>query len=155
MYRPPKGNSRLNRPRRRLSVSPARMRSNWPIAILAIAPQAYPISGFTALLVHSIIETSERDLQRGEAVALPIALLVMLVVFGGFLAAGMPLLGAGVSIVGGLGALFGFTFLLDVNTTVVNVVTAVGLGLSIDYGLLVVSRSRAEYRPEPGPGREP
>ena len=113
-------------------------------------PDATAEVGSSALLVDSIIEISESDLQRGEAVALPIALLVMLVVFGGFLAAGMPLLGAMVSIVGGLGALFGFTYLLDVNTTVVNVVTAVGLGLSIDYGLLIVSRFREEYRADPG-----
>jgi len=109
-------------------------------------PGAIAEVGSSDLLTHSIISTSESDLQRGEAVALPIALLVMLVVFGGFLAAGMPLLGAIVSIVGGLGALFGFTFLIEVNTTVVNVVTAVGLGLSIDYGLLIVSRFREEYR---------
>jgi uncharacterized membrane protein YdfJ with MMPL/SSD domain len=113
-------------------------------------PDAIAEVGSSDLLVDSIIATSESDLQRGEAVALPIALLVMLVVFGGFLAAGMPLVGAIVSIVGGLGALFGFTYLLDVNTTVVNVVTAVGLGLSIDYGLLIVSRFREEYRLAPG-----
>lgn len=113
-------------------------------------PDAVAEVGSGSLLVHSIIEMSENDLQRGEAVALPIALVVMLVVFGGFLAAGMPLLGAIVSIVGGLGALFGFTYLLDVNTTVVNVVTAVGLGLSIDYGLLIVSRFREEYRLDAG-----
>ncbi len=113
-------------------------------------PDAVAEVGSSALLVHSIIATSENDLQRGEAVALPIALLVMLVVFGGFLAAGMPLVGAIVSIVGGLGALFGFTYAIDVNTTVVNVVTAVGLGLSIDYGLLIVSRFREEYRLDGG-----
>ncbi|WP_395639776.1 MMPL family transporter [Pseudolysinimonas sp.] len=114
------------------------------------SPAAIAEVGSSDLLVESIIATSESDLQRGEAVALPIALLVMLVVFGGFLAAGMPLLGAIVSILGGLGALFGFTHLLDVNTTVVNVVTAVGLGLSIDYGLLIVSRFREEYRQDAG-----
>ena len=108
--------------------------------------------GSSALLVDSIVAISESDLQRGEAVALPIALIVMLVVFGGFLAAGMPLVGAIVSILGGLGALFGFTYLLDINTTVVNVVTAVGLGLSIDYGLLIVSRFREEYRHSAGDG---
>jgi RND superfamily putative drug exporter len=117
-------------------------------------PDSVAEIGSSALLVDSIIETSESDLQRGEAVALPIALLVMLVVFGGFLAAGMPLIGAIVSILGGLGALFGFTYLLDINTTVVNVVTAVGLGLSIDYGLLIVSRFREEYRAAPGLGRQ-
>ncbi|MEO8528584.1 MAG: MMPL family transporter [Pseudolysinimonas sp.] len=109
-------------------------------------PDATAEVGSSDLLVNSIVHISETDLQRGETIALPIALIVMLVVFGGFLAAGMPLVGALVSILGGLGALFGFTFLIDVNTTVVNVVTAVGLGLSIDYGLLIVSRFREEYR---------
>ncbi len=121
--------------------------------IRAQHPDAVAEVGSSALLVDSIITTSENDLRRGETVALPIALLVMLVVFGGFLAAGLPLLGAVVSIVGGLGALFGFTYLLDVNTTVVNVVTAVGLGLSIDYGLLIVSRFREESRASPESAR--
>ena len=99
---------------------------------------------------HAAGRLDRRDLRerpkRGEAVALPIALVIMLVVFGGFIAAGIPLIGAGVSIAGALGALLGFTFLLDIDTTVVNVVTAVGLGLSIDYGLLIVSRFREEHR---------
>jgi RND superfamily putative drug exporter len=114
--------------------------------IRELEPDAVAEVGSTALLVDSIMSLSESDLARGEAVALPIALLVMLVVFGGFLAAGTPLVGALVSIVGGLGALYGFTYLQGINTTVVNVVTAVGLGLSIDYGLLIVSRFREESR---------
>lgn len=102
--------------------------------------------GSTRLLVDSIVAISENDLRRGEAVALPIALLVMLVVFGGFVAAGVPLLGAIAAIVGSLGALFAISFAMDIDSTVVNVITAVGLGLSIDYGLLMVSRFREEYR---------
>ena len=70
----------------------------------------------------------------------------MLVVFGGFIAAGLPLVGAGVAITTSLGVLFGMSALMDFDTTVLNVVTAVGLGLSIDYGLLMVSRFREEYR---------
>ena len=112
----------------------------------AALPDAVVEVGGTSLLVDSIISTSENDLQRGETVALPIALLVMLVVFGGLIAAGVPLLGAGAAIAGGLGMLFGFTHVTDIDTTVVNVVTAVGLGLSIDYGLLIVSRFREELR---------
>jgi len=117
--------------------------------IRALVPDAVAEVGSSALLVDSVMTLSESDLARGEAVALPIALLVMLVVFGGFLAAGTPLVGAIVSIVGGLGALFGFTYLQGINTTVVNVVTAVGLGLSIDYGLLIVSRFREEAPGDP------
>ncbi len=121
--------------------------------IRALDPDATAEAGSTALLVDSIMTLSQSDLARGEAIALPIALLVMLVVFGGFLAAGTPLVGALVSIVGGLGALFGFTYLLEINTTVMNVVTAVGLGLSIDYGLLIVSRFREESRHADGRSR--
>jgi uncharacterized membrane protein YdfJ with MMPL/SSD domain len=102
--------------------------------------------GSRALLVESLTEISESDLARGEAVALPIALAVMLLVFGGFLAAGLPLLAAIASVMGGLGVLYGFSFLMDISTSVLNVVTVVGLGLSIDYGLLIVSRFREEYR---------
>lgn len=117
-------------------------------------PDATVEVGGGSLLVDSIVELSERDLQRGEAVALPIALVVMLIVFGGFIAAGIPLVGAGVSIAGALGALLAFTYVLDIDTTVVNVVTAVGLGLSIDYGLLIVSRFREEHRRAGIAGRE-
>ena len=102
--------------------------------------------GSRELLVESLTEISESDLARGEAVALPIALAVMLLVFGGFLAAGLPLVAALASVLGGLGALYGFSYLMDISTSVLNVVTVVGLGLSIDYGLLVVSRFREEYR---------
>jgi RND superfamily putative drug exporter len=109
-------------------------------------PGSTALVGGSSLLVDSLVKISASDLERGEAVALPIALVVMLLVFGGFLAAGIPLLGAVASIVGALGVLFGITFLTDIDTTVINVVTAVGLGLSIDYGLLVVSRFREEYR---------
>lgn len=109
-------------------------------------PDATIEVGSADLLVESIVGLSQSDLARGESVALPIALLVMLVVFGGFIAAGAPLIGAIVSIIVAFGALLGVTYILDIDATVVNVVTAVGLGLSIDYGLLLVSRFREEYR---------
>ncbi len=120
-------------------------------AAAAAYRQAFPHAtvevGGARLTIDSILEVSENDLRRGESVALPIALVVMLVVFGGFLAAGIPLVGAGAAIGGGLGLLFGVTQVTDIDSTVLNVVTAVGLGLSIDYGLLMVSRFREEYRP--------
>lgn len=115
-------------------------------------PGATAEVGSSRLLVDSILEISESDLRQGEIVALPIALVVMLVVFGGFIAAGLPLVGAGVAIATSLGALYVLSLFMEFDTTVVNVVTAVGLGLSIDYGLLMVSRFREEYRalgPEP------
>jgi RND superfamily putative drug exporter len=67
-------------------------------------------------------------------------------VFGGVLAAGYPVLGAVASIAGALAIMLGFSYVQDLDANAVNVVTVLGLGLCIDYGLLVVSRFREELR---------
>ncbi|MGG5259784.1 MMPL family transporter [Phycicoccus avicenniae] len=102
--------------------------------------------GGLAGLVDRIVEQVRVDGQRGEGIALPVSFAVMVVVFGGFLAAGFPVLGAIASIAGALASLLGFSYLLDLDATAVNVVTVLALGLCIDYGLLVVSRFREEMR---------
>src|SRR5690606_6330480 len=84
------------------------------------------------------------DLRLGETVALPIALVIMILVFGGLLAAAMPLVGAIASIAVGLGGAYALTYAINLDVSTVNVITILGLGLSIDYGLLVVSRYREE-----------
>jgi len=122
----------------RLTVAADDIRQVFPDATVAV--------GGSPLLVDSIVAVAEQDLQKGELISLPIALGVMLVIFGGFLAAGIPLIGAIASIIGALGSLFAFSFLLEIDTTVLNVITVIGLGLSIDYGLLMVSRFREEFR---------
>ncbi|TFD33328.1 MMPL family transporter [Cryobacterium cryoconiti] len=114
--------------------------------VLQFEPDATVEVGGTPLLVESLVAVAEADLQKGELIALPIALLVMLLIFGGFLAAGIPLIGALASIAGALGALYAFSYLMEIDTTVLNVITVIGLGLSIDYGLLIVSRFREEFR---------
>ncbi|MFB9730442.1 MMPL family transporter [Ornithinimicrobium kibberense] len=100
--------------------------------------------GGVPLLVDDITDQIQVDLQRGEGIALPISLVIMVVVFGGVLAALMPILGAVASIGGGLAILLGFSYLIDLDATVVNIVTVMGLALCIDYGLLLVSRFREE-----------
>jgi putative drug exporter of the RND superfamily len=112
-------------------------------------PGATGTGGSVLQLVDEITSQVQVDLKSGEGVALPVSLLVMVLVFGGFLAAGLPLVGALVSIAGALASLFGFATLIDLDATVVNVVTILGLGLCIDYGLLVVSRFREELRAHP------
>ncbi len=102
--------------------------------------------GGVAQLVDRIIGQVKADGQRGEGIALPVSFLVMVVVFGGFVAAGLPVLGAIASIAGALVSLLGFSYLLDLDASVVNVITVLGLGLCIDYGLLIVSRFREELR---------
>lgn len=109
-------------------------------------PGATAQVGGGSLLLEAITGQVEKDLVKGELIALPISLLVMVLVFGGFVAAGMPILGAIVSIGGALATLLAFSYFIDLDASVVNVVTVMGLGLCIDYGLLIVSRYREELR---------
>ena len=107
-------------------------------------PGAEVLAGGNQLIIDELIAQMKRDLALGELVALPVALIVMVVVFAGFLAAAMPIIGAITSIGVTLGLLWGLSYLTALHTSVVNVITALGLGLSIDYGLLMVSRFREE-----------
>ncbi|MDN4489408.1 MMPL family transporter [Demequina sp. SYSU T00068] len=107
-------------------------------------PDAVSRAFSNPLVFDDFTEQLEQDLITGEIVALPAALIVMVFVFGGFLAAATPLTGAIASIAGGLAVLYGFSYLLDLDQSAVNVVTVLGIGLSIDYGLLLVSRFREE-----------
>ena len=112
--------------------------------IVAAFPGATGDVGGVRPLIDAITTQLEKDLRQGEGIALPLSFIVMVFVFGGFLAAGMPIAGAITAIGGGLLSLFGFSYLIDLDASVVNVVTLLGLGLSIDYGLLTVSRFREE-----------
>ena len=109
-------------------------------------PGARGSTGSANALVDQIMAQVEIDLRAGEGIALPLSFLVMVIVFGGFIAAGMPIIGAIASIGGALAALYGFTYVMDIEAAVVNVVTLLGLALCIDYGLLIVSRAREELR---------
>jgi RND superfamily putative drug exporter len=118
------------------------------VAVLEEVPAAVPGATGTvtgvSLIVEEVTEQVETDLRTGELVALPVSLLIMVVIFGGFAAASVPIAGALASIAGGLGSLLAFSYVLDLDASVVNVVTVLGLGLCIDYSLLVVSRYREE-----------
>ena len=108
------------------------------------APEARVYAVSPELIGDSIGELVQQDLAQGESVSLPVALVLLVIVFGGLLAAGLPLLGALVSILIGMGVLWGLTFVLDVYSFILNVISILGLALSIDYGLLLVSRYREE-----------
>jgi uncharacterized membrane protein YdfJ with MMPL/SSD domain len=84
------------------------------------------------------------DLGRAELLSMPVVLVLLLVVFGGIVAAGLPVLVALVGVAGTLLALFGISSVTDVSVYSVNVVTMLGLGLAVDYALLLVSRFREE-----------
>ncbi|MDQ1050291.1 MMPL family transporter [Streptomyces sp. V4I2] len=105
-----------------------------------------------ALAVQNEIEsTVAEDLTRSELIALPLTLIVLVWVFGGLVAALLPVL-VGLATVLGTGALLrivtGFT---EVSVFAQNLTTALGLGLAIDYALLIVRR----FREELGTGADP
>jgi putative drug exporter of the RND superfamily len=89
-------------------------------------------------------EQAQEDLERGETLALPVMLVLLFLVFRGVVAAVTPLLVAIVAVAGALLILLGVSEVADISAYSVNVVTMLGLGLAVDYSLLVVSRFREE-----------
>jgi RND superfamily putative drug exporter len=90
-----------------------------------------------------------KDLQRAELLSLPVVLVLLLVLFGGLVAASLPVVVALVSVAGTFLALTVVSVATDVSVYAVNIVTMMGLGLAIDYGLLLVTRFREERAVDP------
>jgi RND superfamily putative drug exporter len=89
-------------------------------------------------------EQAREDLERGETLALPVMLVLLFLVFRGVVAAITPLLVAAVAVAGALLILLGVSHVADISAYSVNVITMLGLGLAVDYSLLVISRFREE-----------
>ena len=94
---------------------------------------------------------SQRDLARSETLSFPLALASLLVVFGSGVAAGMPVLVGGIAVLITLSLIFVLAHFAEMSIFVQNLATMLGLGISIDYALLVVTR----YREELAAGLEP
>ena len=95
-------------------------------------------------LFAEVQETIESDLARSEAIAFPVTLVLLIVVFGSVVAASLPLAVGAFAIVGTLFALQLLTGFTEVSIFALNLTTAMGLGLGIDYALFIVSRFREE-----------
>ncbi|MEU1198205.1 efflux RND transporter permease subunit [Streptomyces sp. NPDC005813] len=100
--------------------------------------------GGPALVEAEIQDLSDFDLKRAEAVVVPGTLILLVLVFGSVMAALLPLLIGGLAVAGTLLVLNVLGAVTDVSVFALNLTTALGLGLGIDYGLLVVSRFREE-----------
>ncbi len=114
-------------------------------------PDARVSVGGGPVLNQEINTAVQEDLSRAEMVSLPITLVVLIIVFGGLIAAGLPVLAAAVSVAAAMSVLLGFSHVTDIDQNTLTVVTLLGLGLSVDYGLLLVAR----YREELGAGFAP
>ena len=93
---------------------------------------------------HDLDPIFNDDLRRGEAIALPIALLVLLAVFGLSLAVTIPFLFAACTVFGTLGIVYVAAHYMTTPTYVTNLVFLIGIGIAIDYSLLIVYRFREE-----------
>ncbi len=101
-------------------------------------------AGGTAMVNVQITEQSQRDLLTMEAIAIPFSFLVLVWVFGGLLAAAVPVAVGGMAIVGSMAVLRLITFGTEVSIFALNLTIAMGLALAIDYTLLILSRYRDE-----------
>ncbi|MGH9002687.1 MAG: MMPL family transporter, partial [Acidimicrobiia bacterium] len=95
---------------------------------------------------NQIEAQAEKDLKKAELLTFPITVILLVLVFGSVVAAGLPLAVGALAVVGTFLVLRVVTSLTDVSIFALNLTTAMGLGLAIDYSLFIVSRYREELR---------
>ena len=101
-------------------------------------------AGGLTVIDHQMNQQISRDLSIAEAVAVPLTLIALVVVFGSLIAALLPLAVGGVAIIGTLAVLRLLSLFVPVSVYALNLTTALGLGLAIDYSLFILSRYREE-----------
>jgi RND superfamily putative drug exporter len=131
-----------------------------PAALPILRERLQPAPGLTVELAGGpafygdVQHVSESDLQRSEIISLPLAALALLVVFGSAVSAGVPLAVGGAAVVVALAGIFVVGSLTSMSIFVLNLATLLGLGLGVDYSLLLTSRFREELAARPdGPDR--
>ncbi|MGH2513923.1 MAG: MMPL family transporter, partial [Candidatus Limnocylindrales bacterium] len=111
--------------------------------LVAPAGFSFELTGYGPI-TKDAAALSEKDLVRAETVSLPIVALILILVFGSLVAAAMPLLVAGLAIPTTLGLIYFVSRQIEMSVYVINIATMLGLALSIDYSLFMVSRFREE-----------
>jgi trehalose monomycolate/heme transporter len=116
----------------------------------AIAPDLQKLEGGKVQIAglepvaNGLTGTIETDQRRMEVLAVPLVAVVLFLVFGGVIAACLPVMVGGLAIAGALGIMRLIAMFSPVNFFAQPVVTMIGLGIAVDYGLFVVSRFREE-----------
>ncbi|MBO0864458.1 MAG: MMPL family transporter [Mycobacterium sp.] len=101
-------------------------------------------AGGMAVAYEQINQRNERDLLLMESIAIPLSFAVLVWVFGGLVAAVLPIGLGALAIVGTMAVLRLISFITDVSTYALDLSIALGLALAIDYNLLIISRYREE-----------
>ncbi|WP_088281658.1 MMPL family transporter [Kineosporia sp. A_224] len=112
----------------------------------ATDPQVTTALGGNAAIDAQISTQVGEDLARAESLSAPLLVVLLLVVFGSAVAAGLPLLIGAFTVLGSFVAVRLITEVTEVSVFAINIITILGLGLSIDYALFVVSRFREQIR---------
>jgi RND superfamily putative drug exporter len=86
------------------------------------------------------------DLAVAESIAIPLTMILLLFVFGSLISAGLPMMVGGLAILGSFFFIWVSTQLTDTSVFALNLITGMGLGLGIDYALLIVNRFREERK---------
>ena len=115
-----------------------------PGELSSISPQVSGIVSDDALKTRAINDQMKRDLVPDVLIAVLVPLVMMILILGRVRAAVAPILGALVSLAGSLGILWALSLVMKVQAGTVGVITAVGLSLSIGYGLLIARRYQEE-----------
>ncbi|WP_063047862.1 MMPL family transporter [Nocardia pseudovaccinii] len=101
------------------------------------------VAGLQAV-AGTLNDTMAADQKRMEILAIPAVAVLLFFIFGGVVAAALPLIVGGLTVIGAWGIVRVVTQFTEVNSFVSPVVSMIGLGLAIDYGLFIVSRFREE-----------
>ncbi|HTS15340.1 MAG TPA: MMPL family transporter, partial [Candidatus Sulfotelmatobacter sp.] len=113
-------------------------------AALRTEPGIRTLIGGAPAFYGDIQTASEEDLRRAELVSLPLAAIALLLIFGGVVAAAVPLVVGGSAVLLALAAIFLLASATPMSIFVLNLATLLGLGLGVDYSLLLTSRFREE-----------
>jgi RND superfamily putative drug exporter len=101
-------------------------------------------AGGASVVGHAITEKISDDLKIAELISIPLTFILLAFVFGALAASAMPLIVGVAAILGAFFILYLFTLFTDVSIYALNLTTGMGLGLGIDYALLMVNRFREE-----------
>jgi len=98
----------------------------------------------TGVFASAINKKIADDIKLSEAISIPLTFILLVFVFGGLVASGMPLLVGVSAILGSFLVMYLLTLFTGVSIFALNLITGLGLGLGIDYSLLIVNRFREE-----------
>jgi putative drug exporter of the RND superfamily len=101
-------------------------------------------AGGVGVVGNAITEKISKDLSISEAISIPLTFILLAFVFGAMVASAMPLIVGVAAILGAFFILYLFSLFTDVSIYALNLTTGMGLGLGIDYALLMVNRFREE-----------